>query len=156
MKWFYESSLSGFWHRSELTGRGHRTKHRSSRATAFRSSINALYLKRARAKRRQAKGRKKQASVSVSSASATRSRGEGGERPEVSKRLHLVVWGSIVYVKIIKNNKAAVLKTRRVFPRAAMRAGKRAARRKVQKHKLPPRARRLAKKSLHLGIGNKG
>jgi hypothetical protein len=78
-------------------------------------------------------------------------------RAEVSKRSHLVVWGSIVYVKIKKYNKAAVLKTRRVLRRAAMRAGKRAATREVLKHKLPPRARRLAKNNSTKGLGeNRG
>jgi hypothetical protein len=57
-------------------------------------------------------------------------------RAEVSKRSHLVDWESIVYVKL-KKSKVTVLKTRRVLPGAAMRAGKRAARREVQKHRLP-------------------
>ena len=52
---------------------------------------------------------------------------------EVSKRSHLAVWESIVYVSL-KMKQGHCIEDTAGLPKAAMRAGKRAARREVQKH----------------------
>jgi hypothetical protein len=71
-------------------------KHRSSRATAFRSSLSTLYLKRAREKGDRQKRVKKSAGYCFIDIGHKE---PGRVRAEVSKRSHLAVWESIVYIK---------------------------------------------------------